>query len=199
VRAGRSPKENDCRTCGSVRSSLAAPAGLVTARLEAAATMHLPPSGGEDNREGVFWTVSVRRSEVQADGKSNRSELHADIVSPDEPKALTGSSQNRHAVGCLNDALGHADRDTAGVMQGLNHHEFLVRKRLNPTSRLSEAGSVARPADGMAGRGCWRKRKPSCNGRDRGCDITPLRKQADFQRVARYERTGRTTAGGNRK
>jgi hypothetical protein len=33
------------RTCGSVRSRLAAPAGLVTARSEAAVTMHLRPLG----------------------------------------------------------------------------------------------------------------------------------------------------------
>ena len=39
---------------------------------------------------------------------------------------------------------------------------------------------------------------PLCNGVDRG-DITPLRKQADFQLVVDDERTYRIFAGGNRK
>jgi hypothetical protein len=40
---------------------------------------------------------------------------------------------------------------------------------------------------------------PLCNGADRGCDITLLRKQADFQLVVADERTFRIFAGGNRK
>ena len=50
-----------------------------------------------------------------------------------------------------------------------------------------------------AGTGCWRKRMPFCNGTDRGCDIIPLRKQADFQLVVLDERTYRIFEGGNRK
>ena len=38
-----------------------------------------------------------------------------------------------------------------------------------------------------------------CNGADRSCDITPLRKQADFQLVVADERTYRIFEGGNRK
>jgi hypothetical protein len=40
---------------------------------------------------------------------------------------------------------------------------------------------------------------PLCNGADRGCDIIPLRKQADFQLVVADERTYRIFAGGNCK
>jgi len=40
---------------------------------------------------------------------------------------------------------------------------------------------------------------PFCNGADRGCDIIPLRKQADFQLVVVDERTYKIFAGGNRK
>ena len=40
---------------------------------------------------------------------------------------------------------------------------------------------------------------PRCNGADRSCDITPLRKQADFQSVVDDERTYRIFMGGNRK
>jgi hypothetical protein len=187
------------RTYGFVRSSLAAPVGLVTAGSEAAATTPLRPSGRGGRREAFSGIASVRRSGGQADDKSNESELHAGIVNPEEPKALTGSGQNRHAVGWHKDALGHTDNRTAGVVQGLNRRGFLVRKWVNPTSRPFGAGVAARSADGVAGRGCWRKRMPSRNRTDRGCDIAPLRKQADFQRVVRYEKAGRTTTGGNRK
>jgi len=37
------------------------------------------------------------------------------------------------------------------------------------------------------------------NRADRGGNIALLRKQADFQRVVRYERAGRNSEGGNRK
>ena len=40
----------------------------------------------------------------------------------------------------------------------------------------------------MAGRGCWRKRMPLCNGADRSCNITPPCKRADFQRVIHDEK-----------
>jgi len=40
---------------------------------------------------------------------------------------------------------------------------------------------------------------PLCNGADRGWDITPLQKQADFQLVVVDVRTYRIFEGGNRK
>ena len=73
---------------------------------------------------------------------------------------------------------------------------------VNPTSRLSceaEAGVSARNAEGMAGRGNWRKRMPPCNRVDRSRNITPPCKRADFQLVVHDERTDRTHIGGNRK
>ncbi len=69
---------------------------------------------------------------------------------------------------------------------------------VNPTSRpLCGAGASAKNADGMAGRGDWRKRRPFGNRVDRGFAL--LRKQADFQLVVRDEKTGRTFTGGNSK
>jgi hypothetical protein len=51
----------------------------------------------------------------------------------------------------------------------------------------------------VAGRGCWKKRMPFCNGTDRDCNIVPPCKRADFRRVVRDERTRRTFTGGNGK
>lgn len=112
---------------------------------------------------------------------------------------LIGSGQNWHAVGYPSDTLGYADKWPPVWKQGLTHHGFVDRKMLNPPFRLIEASNAARIADGMSGRGCWRKRMPSCNGTDRGWNITSPRKRADFQRVVRHEIAGRTNEGGNRK
>ena len=39
---------------------------------------------------------------------------------------------------------------------------------------LSRKGKpLVRGADGVAGRGGWKKRRPSCNEADRSCSITP--------------------------
>ena len=52
------------RTCGSVRSSLSAPARLVTAGSEAAETMYLRSSGRGSAREGVNRSASVKADQA---------------------------------------------------------------------------------------------------------------------------------------
>jgi hypothetical protein len=91
-------------------------------------------------------------------------------------------------------------KTAAGVEAGANSFMSSQLNIINPTGRLRvEAGASARNADGLAGRGCWKKRMPFDNGTDRSCNITPPRKRADFQRVVRDETAGRTGAGGNGK
>jgi hypothetical protein len=71
---------------------------------------------------------------------------------------------------------------------------------INLTFRLPvKAGASARNAEGVAGRGNWKKPMPFCNGADRDCNIVLPCKRADFQWVVRDERTGKIFAGGNRK
>jgi len=112
---------------------------------------------------------------------------------------LIGFSQNRHAVGCPLADWGHTDKSIAGVLQGLHHHLLHVLDGLNPPPRPIGAGTFVRTAVGVPGRGCWKKRTPLCNGADRGWNITPLREQADFQRVVHYQTTRRTNEGGESK
>jgi hypothetical protein len=50
---------------------------------------------------------------------------------------------------------------------------------------------LARIADRLAGRGCWKKQRPFCNGTDRKRQL-PCDKQADFQQVMNDEKAGRT-------
>ena len=163
------------RTCGSVRSSLAALAGSATTAWEAAATMQLRPSGRESRRE-------AESSEPPMSGGSSarlmacptQANCKQAPLSPTSQMTLTGSGQNRRAVGCPTNELGHADTMTAGVLQGLNHRLLRGLDGVNPLHRLHEAGVPARAAVGAPGRGCWRKRMPPCNGADRSCNITPL-------------------------
>jgi hypothetical protein len=114
---------------------------------------------------------------------------------------LIGSSQNRQCS-----RLSHRTRGTHGHSRlpvwkaGANSFVSFKPNIVNPTSRLgTEAGASARIADGVTGRGGWRKRRPLCNGADRGCNIIPPCKRADFQLVVRDERTIRTFTGGKCK
>jgi hypothetical protein len=83
---------------------------------------------------------------------------------------------------------------------GTNSFVSLPPNLVNPSSRPAfGAGASARNADGRPGQGNWKKQRPLGNGADRGCNITPPRRRADFQSVARDERTRGTFTGGNRK
>ena len=178
------------RTCGSVRSSLSAPARLVTVGSEAAETTTLHRRDEETSARRFPRLQASVRSEGRLDAMPNTSELLTGIVSSEEPKTLIGSGQNRHAVGCSNLSLEHTDIETAGVEAGAKAFVSLKSNIVNPTSRLgSEAGASARNADEMAGRGDWRKRKPLCNGADRNGTIIPPCKRADFQLVVGDEKT----------
>ena len=86
---------------------------------------------------------------------------------------------------------------TAGVQAGAySFIRLLERNIVNPSSRLlGEAGRAARLAVGWRAEERWKKPRPSGNGTDRGWNITPPRKRADFQPVVRYESAGRTFPG----
>jgi hypothetical protein len=114
---------------------------------------------------------------------------------------LSGSGQNRRGSRLFHRKLGTRGHSRLPVWKaGINSFVSLETNIVNPTFRPgSGAGASARNAEGMAGRGCWKKRRPFCNGADRGCNITPPCKRADFQRVVRDERTRRTFTGGNSK
>ena len=81
-------------TCGSVRSSLAAPARLVTVGSEAAVIMYLSHSARRQPR-GSFRDCQRQRSRrARLDDKLNVSELPQASLQLNEPKTLTGSGQN---------------------------------------------------------------------------------------------------------
>ncbi len=189
------------RTCGSVRSSLSAPARLVTVGSEAAETtsLHRPDEG-----------TAVRRSpRLRASMRSERQgwmkrptqvncPRHRNIRRAKDADRL---QPNGNAASVLQPCKRSTrTKQAAGVEAGANSSVSWQPNIVNPTGRLwVEAGASARNADGMAGRGCWSKQRPFCNGTDRSGNLTPPCKRADFQRVVRDETAGRTFAGGKRK
>jgi hypothetical protein len=189
------------RTCGSVRTSLSAPARLVMVELEAAETMRLRFSERRGSREALSATASVYGGQrVRLNDKSNTCELPWASLESKSQKALTGSGQKATQSDASPDTWGTRTIRLPACKAGTNSFVSSQRNRINPASRLDrEAGATARCADGMTGKGCWRKRRPSGNRADRSCNITPLRKQADFQPVVRDEITHRTFTGGNCK
>lgn len=114
---------------------------------------------------------------------------------------LTGSSQNRQRSRMLLRKLGaHGHSRLPAWKAGAKSFVSLRANIVNPSPRPSlGAGGSARSAVGVTGSGSWRKRRPSCSGADRGCNITSPCKRADFQSVNRDERTGRTFEGRNSK
>jgi hypothetical protein len=59
------------------------------------------------------------------------------------------------------------------------------------TSPVIWGKRLVRVADRSAGRGCWRKQRPLCNGADKKWQLL-CDKQADFQQVMKDEKAGRT-------
>jgi hypothetical protein len=130
---------------------------------------------------------------------SNPRELLQAPLNPAEPKTLTGSSQKARSR--LLPSETWSTRTLRLPVYEARTKSFVSFKqnRINPTSCRIPAGVIARCAVEVAGKGGWRKRTPLCNGADRGLNITPLRKQADFQLVVDDEKTSRTFAGGDGK
>ena len=188
------------QTCGSVRSSLSSPARLVTVASEAAETNELRLRARKQLRRSFPSCQHQGGLRAGLGDKSNGSELPTGTVKIKRAKDADRLKPNGNAVGCSTCVHGtRGQKQTAGVKAGTNSLMLLERNTVSLTFRPLGAGVVARLAAGVAGRGSWNKRTPSGNRADRNCNITPLRKQADFQQVVRHETAGRTFAGGNRK
>ena len=189
------------RTCGSVRSSLSAPARLVTVGAEAAETTFLhhqdeatvvrrsPRLRASTRLEGQGWMTGPTQVNCSGHRKIQRAK-DADRL---KPKGNAASVLQPYDWSTRTTTA-------AGVKAGAKSFMSWQSNIATLTFRLPvEAGVAARNADGMAGRGCWKKQRPFCNGTDRGSNIALPCKRAYFQRVVRDETAGRTFMGGNRK
>ena len=148
------------RTCGSVRSSLSAPARLVTVGSEAAETTSLRRQDEGSLCEEAPTTTSVKlvgetgwmKCPTQVNCRRHR---HLQ-----EPKTLTGSDQNGMQSGAPFQVWGHTDKRRLPVYRtGANSFVSSQSNTVNPALRLLEAGVPARGAVAMAGRGTLEKAK----------------------------------------
>ena len=187
------------RTCGSVRSSLSASARLTTVASKAAETTYFCL------RTRISPRGTIRHCQRQGGGRvrlkdmSNTRELPQAPLNPAEPKTLIGSSQKACSRLLPSETWGTRTVRLPVCEAGANSFVSCKRNRITPSSCRIPASVIVRCAVEVAGEGRWRKRMPSCNGADRSCNVTPLRKQADFQLVVDDERTYRTFAGGKSK
>jgi len=98
---------------------------------------------------------------------ANRCAPLINVVRTNKPKGLTGLDQK---VGDQVEAvpsLSPADVASPAERRSLTHPLVLGRNVVSPY--LSRKGKRAvRRAHGDAGRGRWKKRRPSCSGVDRG-------------------------------
>src|ERR1035441_3484501 len=96
-----------------------------------------------------------------------------------EPKALTGSTKTVSSQVFHPGCGTHGQTKLPVYRAGAKSSVSLQSNTVNPAFRLMEAGSTARCAQGMSGRGRWKKQKPFCNGADKGDIISRPRKRAD--------------------
>ena len=114
---------------------------------------------------------------VRLEGMSNVSEL----VHASSSKTSLSCCQARpkgKRSGCLLSDWGHTDKMIAGVKPGTNPFVFGTRNMVNLlVFFLIEGRLAARRADESAGKGSWRKQRPSGNGMDRSviapCESRP--------------------------
>ncbi len=185
------------RTCGSVRSSLAALARGVTPGSKAAVTSSHPHHEAGLTVKCALSLIALIGHRDRLIGKSNVSELSKSVVNTKEPKTLVGSDQNGKAVSCLLLDGKHTDHRTAGILSETKPIVYLYRNRISPISCLHWAGVSVRSTDEIAGMRGWKKQMLFCNGTDRRRSST--RKCAHFQLVVNDERVRRTCLGGNVK
>ncbi len=120
----------------------------------------------------------------------NPGERVINVVNANQPTLLTGWSQP-----ALEWVMELADfhawaRNTPGEEHGPTASAFHRRNMVSPL-HSPRGRNAAKRTDGAAGKGWWRKRRPRCNGTDRGCapkQDHPARKRADFHLVSHHER-----------
>ena len=143
------------RTCGSVRSSLSAPARLATVRSGAAETTSLHR---QDEATAVRWSPRLRASTWS--GRQGWMKCPTQVNCQRHRKIRRAKDADRlKPNGNAASVLPPCKRSTrtkpaAGVEAGANSSVSSQLNIINPTGRLQvEAGASARNAEGMAGGG----------------------------------------------
>ncbi len=186
---------------GGVRSSrdnVPSPRGVAVAARADTATASTTAVGASD---GVAWPTQVKRRQAPSPRASQRCCRRTASVVPATHSGGCGIrlGPKRQVVRSGGSELPRRRWRTTGVeTRPKPPVPFRLRNVVSPLPcRLRAARGVARRPEGAAGRGGGRKRRPACNGPDRGCDITPPRKRADFPLVSAGVSRQPTGVGGN--
>ncbi len=187
--------QSEHQTCGSVRSSLSTLARLVTVGSEAVETKSSVLFGRGSRREVASEAASFRRSESQAWVRGSTQVNCCGCRYSREAKDAVRLQPNRQCSQVLQQKYGaHGYRRLSAWEAGTSSSVLFVRNRINPIFRPQRAGSSARNAAGIAGKGYWKKQMLPGNRADRSHALP--RKRANFQWVVDDERAGGTCAGG---
>lgn len=108
---------------------------------------------------------------ARLEGMSNKSELETHRESQVSQRCCQASPKGMRPS-CPLISWGHTDMCAVGVDPGTNPFVFGIRNMVNPLSSLSIEGRfAARRADKAAGKGSWRKQRPSGNRADRSAVV----------------------------
>ena len=126
-----------------------------------------PTQGGRASRERARRLLAPRRSGAKVDGMANSSELLINVVRSSKPKALRGLNQK---------VRGQVQRDLPSpvvVVRATGEQAEPKPSLIRPWNVVSPSSSLrgrpaVRGAEGTAGRGGGRKRRPPDSRADRG-------------------------------
>jgi hypothetical protein len=133
-----------------------------------------PQLGWSSNREGRWRLRAPTWSGARMDGKVNICESLINAVNGNKPKVLTGALQSAHRLGPKGKWPGvrvssslTADDAPPANRRNLTHPMVWAWNVVSPYSSR-KGKQLVREADGGAGMGGWKKRRPSCNEADKG-------------------------------
>lgn len=121
------------------------------------------------------------------------SKLLIKIVTSNWRKPLIRQSQNGNEdrVVCVNGAHNSARSSSGRKANPKSVTMASPGNRVNPMHPAICRNRTARNGDGAEGRGCGKKRRPICNGWDRGSNFALTRKRADFPLVLGLQKTSK--------
>ncbi len=110
----------------------------------------------------------------------NKCESLLNAVNPNKPKMLIGLNQNGKWSG-----TGAFCSPVVVVAPPADRRDLIyagIQAERGKPDVLPLGRAVARPTDGTAGKGCWKKRRLCCNGMDSGSRFAAPEKEQTFNR-----------------
>jgi len=150
---------------------------------------YLTSTGGPRTARNPDDRERQRGRERACNDRVNTREPLINVVRTDKPNDAERLEPKGTWSGVRSLSFLTVDKTTTGEQAGPNPLMVLIRNVVSPHASRKGKRPV-READRRGGMGRWSKRRPFCNGTDRGGCLT--RKWADFHRVFRDESVWQT-------